>query len=108
MNRDLAAAALAIAFIAMPSPAPADASRARTPLVQLTCAEFLSADDAVKPEIVYWAATHGRRGHPESEPVDVGDTDRIVPVLVEQCKATPAESLWPKVRAETVRFAKRP
>ena len=84
----------------------AEASTPRKPLRAMTCHEFLVIEDAAKPEIVYWVATYGKGGKPESTVIDVDDTDRIVPVLVEACKQAPNESFWQKVRAEAGKLAK--
>ena len=85
----------------------ASAGPARKPLGQMTCADFLRLDDAAKPELVYWAAIHARRGRLGTDVIDVGDTDSVVPLLIEQCKGAPRESFWRKVRAETERFEKK-
>jgi acid stress chaperone HdeA len=70
----------------------------------MTCHDFLLTEDAVKPEIVYWAATRGSK--PKTAVIDVDDTDKIVPVLVEACRQAPNESFWQKVRAEARKLAK--
>ena len=81
----------------------AEASSPRKPLRTMSCHDFLLTEDAVKPEIVYWAATKSK---PEIAVIDVDDTDKIVPVLVEACKQAPNESFWQKVRAEARKLAK--
>jgi len=81
----------------------AEASSPRKPLRTMTCYDFLLTEDVVKPEIVYWAATKSK---PETAVIDVDDTDKIVPVLVEACKQAPNESFWQKVRAEARKPAK--
>ena len=79
----------------------AEARIPRKPLRAMTCHDFLLVEDAAKPEIVYWAATYRKDGKPDRTVIDVDDTDRIVPVVVEVCRQVPHESLWQKVRAET-------
>jgi acid stress chaperone HdeA len=78
----------------------AEATTPRKPIRAMTCRDFLLIEDAAKPEIVYWVATFGKSGKPQSTVVDVDDTDRIVPVVVEACRQTPDESFWQKVRVE--------
>ena len=78
----------------------AEASTPRKPIRAMTCHDFLLIEDAAKPEIVYWVATYGGPGKPQSTVIDVDDTDKIVPVVVEACRQAPNESLWQKVRAE--------
>src|SRR5262245_24093980 len=94
-------AAIVMIGSAVPS---ARSNTAWKPLRQMTCADFLLIDDAAKPVIVYWAATRDQMGQPESAHVDVDDTDRMVPMLVEKCKETPRQSFWHKVRAESGQF----
>jgi acid stress chaperone HdeA len=108
MKLSRVAAGVAVAGLLIGSSLPdASAGPPRKPLGQMTCADFLGLDDAVKPEIVYWAAIHGQGGRLGVDVIDVGDTDRVVPLLVEQCKGTPRDSFWRKVRAEAERFEKR-
>ena len=57
----------------------AEATTPRKPIRAMTCRDFLLIEDAAKPEIVYWVATFGKSGEPQSTVVDVDDTDRIVP-----------------------------
>ena len=82
----------------------AAASWARKPIRSITCRDFLLADDEAKPEIVYWAVAFRKDGKPERALVDVDDTDRIVPEIVEACKQAPGESLWQTVRSRAVRL----
>jgi acid stress chaperone HdeA len=89
-----------------PALALAEARMPRKPLGAMTCHDFLLIEDAAKPEIVYWAATYDKGGKPERTVVDVDDTDKIVPVLVEVCKQAPSESFWQKVRAEARKVEK--
>ena len=71
----------------------AEGTTPRKPIRAMTCRDFLLVEDAVKPEIVYWVATFGKSGKPQSTVVDVDDTDRIVPVVVEAYteRVVPAE-----------------
>lgn len=102
------AAGLAAAILVTSSaPSLAASNPARKPLGQMKCADFLGYEDAAKPEIVYWAAIHDRGGRKIADVVDVDDTDRIVPRVVEKCRMTPEESLWHQVKAETSRFGKQ-
>ena len=78
----------------------AEASTPRKPIRAMTCHDFLLIEDAAKPEIVYWVATSGERGKPQSTVIDVDDSDKIVPVVVEACRQAPNESFWQKVRAK--------
>ena len=85
----------------------AQSNPARKPGRQMTCGDFLLVDDAVKPEMVYWAATRDPRGSPVNAVIDVDATDRMVPLLVERCREAPNASFWQTVKAETGRFEKK-
>ena len=85
----------------------AQGSPARKPGRQMTCGDFLLVDDAVKPEMVYWAATRDPRGRPMNAAIDVDATDRIVPLLVERCREAPNASFWQTVKAETGKLEKK-
>src|SRR5438067_5144308 len=85
----------------------AESSATRKPLGQMTCADFLASEDAAKPEIVYWAAIHDRGGRRVIGVIDVDDTDRIVPVVVQKCRTAPEASLWQQVMRESGTFGKQ-
>jgi acid stress chaperone HdeA len=101
-TRQVAAALAALIIAADVSVAAAGSPR--KPIRSMTCRDFLLADDGAKPEIVYWAAAFRKDGKPERIVVDVDDTDRIVPVIVEACKQAPSESLWHMVRSQAGRL----
>ena len=64
----------------------------------MTCEEFVALDDVVKPKVVYWAQGFNKKGWPTDSEVDVGETDRLVPVLVAECKETPKLTLWQRLK----------
>ena len=66
--------------------------------VKMTCKEFVALDDAVKPKVVYWAEGLSKKGKPVDSVVDVDETDRLVPVLVTECKETPKLTFWQKIK----------
>jgi acid stress chaperone HdeA len=70
------------------------------PLGKMTCEDFLAMDDTMKPKVVYWAVAYGKGGKPEAAVLDVEGTEKITPVLIEDCKAAPKESFWKKVKGE--------
>ena len=86
----------------------ADSTPTRKPVRQMSCRDFLLVEDAVKPELVFWAATYGNGNgtRQEGAQIDVDDTDRMVPQLVEQCKQVPQEPFWRVVKTETSRLDK--
>ncbi|SDI03049.1 HdeA/HdeB family chaperone [Nitrosomonas sp. Nm132] len=78
---------------------------------KMTCEEFLALDDVVKPKVVYWAEGFNKKGEPTDFGLDVVETDRLVPVLVTECKKTPKHSFLKKTKehsAETQKPAATP
>lgn len=82
----LSATMTAPAFAETPKPA------------KMTCDEFVMLDDVVKPKVVYWAEGFNRKGKPVDEVVDFDATDKLVPVLVEECQKAPKASFWQKIK----------
>ncbi len=66
--------------------------------VKMTCKEFVALDDAVKPKVVYWAEGFSKKGKPVDSMVDIDETDKLVPVLVTECKETPKLTFWQKIK----------
>ncbi|MHB8283075.1 MAG: HdeA/HdeB family chaperone [Caulobacteraceae bacterium] len=58
----------------------------------MTCRDFLSLDDVTRPRIVHWAKGVKHKGRPEDAVIDVGATNRLAPIIVQQCKVTPKAS----------------
>ena len=67
---------------------------------KMTCEEFLTLEDVVKPKVVYWAEGFDRKGKAEDATCDVETTDRLVPVIIEVCQKEPKASFWKKIKAE--------
>lgn len=58
----------------------------------------MELDDIVKPKVVYWAEGFNKKGKPTGYVVDFDDTDKLVPVVVTECKETPKLSFWEKIK----------
>jgi hypothetical protein len=65
---------------------------------KMTCEEFVALDDMVKPKVVYWAEGFNRKGKPVDAVVDIDATDKVVPILVDECQKTPKASFWQKIK----------
>lgn len=65
---------------------------------KMTCEEFAALDDTVKPKVVYWAEGFNRKGKPVDAVVDIDATDKLVPMLVTECKETPKATFWQKIK----------
>ena len=79
--------------------APKPAVAAPAP-AKMNCEQFVALQDVVKPKVVYWAEGFGitKDGGAAEAVVDVAETDRLVPVLVTECKETPKLTLWQKLK----------
>jgi hypothetical protein len=64
----------------------------------MTCQEFLALEDVTQPRLVYWAEGFSKDGGINDSTVDIDETDRLVPVLVKECKETPKLTFWQKVK----------
>ena len=85
----------------------AQSSGAKKPLGKLTCEDFLGIEDSIKPKMVYWAVAYGKGGKPQSAILDVEATEKVIPVLIEECKKAPKESFWQKMKAEFKKLEKK-
>lgn len=72
----------------------------------MTCEEFVALDDVVKPKVVYWTEGLNKKGKTVDSVVDVDETDKLVPVLVTECKETPKLSLLQKVKTHSASVQK--
>jgi hypothetical protein len=90
-------AASALAVLAAPVLADAASTKTVKP-ASLTCEDFLAFDDVTRPEIVYWSEGLTRKGKPEDAVFDVERTNRLVPVLIEDCGKEPKASYFKKVK----------
>ena len=65
---------------------------------RMTCEEYVMLDDVVKPKVVYWAEGFNQKGKEDDAVVDIAATDKLVPILVDECKETPKASFWEKIK----------
>lgn len=90
------ALSLAVAAVATT----ASAADAKKPVGQWTCADFLAVDDQFKPKAVYWATAYAKGGKPEASVIDIEGTERVTPMIIDECTKAPQASFWQKLRAE--------
>ena len=90
----------AVALIASSTLALAQTSAPKKPLGKLTCEEFLAYEETFKPKVVYWAVAYGKGGKAESAVLDVEGPDKVIPVIIEKCKAAPKASFLKTVKSE--------
>jgi acid stress chaperone HdeA len=104
MNRLLIGGAVAVSLLAGATGGFAESGK--KPLGKMTCEDFLAVDDTFKPKVVYYAVAYAKGGKPEAAIIDVEGTEKITPLLIEECKAKPKESFWQKVKAEVTKLKK--
>ena len=80
--------------VAMSAPVLADTLKP----AKMTCEEFVALDSVARPKVVYWAEGFNKKGKPIDSVVDIAETDRVIPAIVEECKATPKQTLWQKIK----------
>ena len=85
----------------------AQSSGTKKPLGTMTCEDFLGIDDSIKPKMVYWAVAYGKGGKPQSAILDVEATEKVIPVLIDECKKAPKASFWQKMKAEFKKLEKK-
>ena len=70
------------------------------PLTTMTCQEFLLLDHNIQPLAVYWLDGY-RKGQLKTSDEDVGmvSLDRPISAVVNECKRTPKETLWHKIKS---------
>ena len=69
-------------------------------LSKMTCEEFVMLDETIKPKVVYYGVAYARGGKPESAVIDVERTEKITPIIIDECKKEPKASFWQKLKAE--------
>ena len=82
-------------------------AESQKPLGKMTCEDFLAVDETVKPKVVFFAVAYAQGGKPEAAVLDVDATDKITPVLIQECQAQPKASFWQKLKAEVHKIGKK-
>ena len=86
----------AFAFGAASLSAAADTKK---PVAEWTCADFLGAEETLRPKLIYWATAYSKAGKPESAVIDIEGTEKVIPIVTEDCDKAPQESFWQKLEA---------
>ncbi len=66
---------------------------------RLTCEEFVSLDDTVKPRAIAWLAGYDQAKRVTDEAAVEIDVDRQTDVVVLACKESPKVTLWDKLKS---------
>lgn len=70
---------------------------ASSPPAKMTCKEFVEMEEVSRPKLVYWFDGFDRKGRMK-ESVDFVETDRLVPLLIEECTKNPNHLLATKIK----------
>ncbi len=73
------------------------AENSKKPVSGWTCDEFLAVEGDFQPKIVYWATAKSKTGKPGSI-VDIEGTEKVVPMVIDDCKKTPSDSFMTKLK----------
>lgn len=71
----------------------------KKPMAQWKCDEFLALDAQFQPKAVYAATELTKKGKPEASVLDIDGTEKVIPVVIDECKKAPQGSFWDKVKA---------
>src|SRR3954469_11721472 len=82
--------------IAIPAGAAADTKK---PVAKWTCADFLGVEEDFKPKLIYWATAHVKADKPEVATINIEGTEKVIPIVIEDCKKAPQDSFWQKLDA---------
>jgi acid stress chaperone HdeA len=96
MNLKHVALSLAVAAVATT----ATAADTKKPVAQWTCQDFLAVDDQFKPKAVYWATAYAKGGKPEASVLDIEGTEKVTPMIIDECTKAPQASFWQKLKSE--------
>lgn len=78
---------------------PATASAADKKVDQITCEEFLALDPADQNRIAYWVDGYAQaKGEAAVGTVALDKFGQPIGALIDECKKTPKETLWQKVK----------
>jgi hypothetical protein len=79
--------------------APGTVSAAEKKVDKITCEEFLAMDPADQNRIAYWVDGYAQaKGDAEVGTVALDKFGQPIGALVEDCKKTPKETLWQKLK----------
>jgi acid stress chaperone HdeA len=67
----------------------------KKPASKWTCEEFLAVDATFQPKVIYWATAKTKAA---GKTVDIDGTEKVIPIVIDECKLSPKESFWTKIR----------
>ena len=75
------------------------AADTKKPVAKWTCADFLGVEDDFKPKVIYWATAHVKGDKPEVATINIEGTEKLIPLIMDDCKKSPQDSFWQKLEA---------
>jgi acid stress chaperone HdeA len=75
------------------------AADTKKPLAEWTCADFLGVEGTFRPKLIYWATAYSKAGKPESATIDIEGTEKVIPIITEDCEKAPQDSFWQKLES---------
>ncbi|MCC3246056.1 HNS-dependent expression A [Methylocystis sp. WRRC1] len=69
----------------------------KKPVSKWTCEEFLAVESDFQPKVVYFATAKAKAGKADSI-VDIEGTEKVVPMIIDDCKKAPGESFLAKLK----------
>lgn len=74
------------------------AAETKKPTSKWTCEEFLAVDDQFQPKVIYWSSAQTKAGKPLGSTVDIQGAEKVIPMVIDDCKKAPKESFWSKLK----------
>ena len=65
----------------------------KKPTSKWTCEDFLAVDDQFQPKVIYWSSAQSKKGKPLATDVDIEGTERVIPMVIDDCKKAPQRVL---------------
>jgi acid stress chaperone HdeA len=69
----------------------------KKPTSKWTYEDFLAVDDQFQPKVIYWSSAQSKKGKPLATDVDIEGTEKVIPIIIDDCKKAPQESFWNKL-----------
>jgi len=69
-------------------------AESKKPIAEWACTDFLAVDDQFRPKVVYAATAYVNGGKPEVSVIDIVGTEKVIPMVIDDCKRTPQSSFW--------------
>ncbi len=79
-------------------------NKTRLSLSKMTCEDFVMLDETIRPKVVYYSVAYARGGKPEDAVIDIDGTEKITPIIFDECQKEPKASYWQRLEANVKKF----